>query len=389
MTMTHRMMYVQLVNGNSFTEEHADTNREAVSPIAYPHLYGDELPPELKCVHRSILMRSSSIESTALGGTDVNTARAIDGNPKLPAIRSSIFNFGFKLRHPPIAVYRKPDGKVYKINGKTRFTVVVDEWGYEEIIVDVYEANDGYKDDDIEYALHIFGESSNINDDPKGETSVEDLFHGCNHSIKRGWIKKDENGVPEWNSIDTHLTKVCHKSKLTPEPKNQLIARVQGQYNENVTGKRFWDSTEKVISFIEGGGNWNYKKVTTKKDENTGAIIRKGIKYMVFETSEYRRAFAAATTWAHLNPNYEVRVIYYKKYIKATEAAENFVETLERNVLHWNEQINAIKDVHFSSQCNRQTGRCYIYGAVPSLKSLHNLDKMIYLDDESKWLQKV
>ena len=380
-------MYVELVHGGSFTENQAKINRETVSEGAYPHLYGDEIPPEIRIDQRSVLIRADSVESNVLGATDINIARSEDGNPKLPAIRNGIISFGFKLKHPPIAIFRKSNGKLYKINGKTRFTILVDEWNYEWIIVDIYEANEGYLKDDIDYALHIFGQSANIEDDPSGDTSIEDLFHGCNIAIHRGWIDKDDNDVPEWDSIETHLIKVCRNNKLTPVTMSGLIARVIGQYDEIVTGKRYWESVGKVQEFITSGGYMNFKKITPQKDENEN-VIRKGIKYLVFETSEYRRAFPAATTWASKNPDYEVRIVYYRQYMKAYDTATNWTETLDRNVLHWENSISQVGDVYFSSKAKRQTKRCYIYGAVPSLKSMHDLGKLVFLDEDSNWSQK-
>ena len=387
MTMITTPLYVELVHGGSFTEDQAKLNREIVSEGAYPHLYGHELPPEIKVDKRSVLIRADSIESTALGGIDVNTARSQDGNPKLPKIRTGINTFGFKLKYPTIAVFRSSNGKLYKINGKTRFTILVDEWGYEWIIVDIYEANEGYSKDEVDYALHIFGQSANIEDDPSGDTSVEDLFHGCNIAIDRGWIDIDKNGVPEWDSIESHLKKVCRNNKLTPATLGGLVARVIGQYDEIVTGKRYWSSVSKVQEFITSGGHMNFKKVVPQKDENDN-VTRKGIKYMVFETSEYRRAFLAATTWAYENPDYEVRIIYYRQYMRAYDTATNWTETLDRNVLHWKNSISQIADVHFSSRSKRKTDRCYIYGAVPSLKSMHDLNKLVFLDEDGNWSQK-
>ena len=151
-----------------------------------------------------------------------------------------------------------------------------------------------------------------------------------------------------------------------------------------------WDLKQlvsKVQEFITSGGHMNFKKVIPQKDENDN-VTRKGIKYMVFETSEYRRAFLAATTWAYENPDYEVRIIYYRQYMRAYDTATNWTETLDRNVLHWKNSISQIADVHFSSRSKRKTDRCYIYGAVPSLKSMHDLNKLVFLDENGKWSQK-
>ena len=388
--MVEPFMSVELVHGGSFTQPQADKNKSLVNPEVFPHLYGDELPPEIKIVGRSILMRSDGIETSLLGGINLNTARfgsVQDGNPKLPKIRTGIATFGFKLKHPPIAVFRRKDGKIYKINGRSRFTILVDEWGYEWIIVDIYEANDGHEEDQVKYALHIFGQSANIEDDPKGDTSEEDLFHGCRIAIENGWIDTDDNGVPEWDSIEAHLIRVCRNNKLTPATMSGLIARVIGQYDEIVTGKRYWSSMSKVQEFITSGGHMNFKKITPKYDDNEN-VISKGIKYMVFETSQYRLAFQSATKWAYENPDYEVRIIYYRQYMRAYDTATNWTETLDRNVEHWDNSISQVGDVHFASKAKKQTNRCYIYGAVPSLKSMHNLNKMVFLDEHSDWSQK-
>lgn len=388
--MSMTLMNVELVHGGSFTEEHAQRNRELVNSDVFPHLYGDELFPQIKISERSILMRSDGIETSLLGGINLNIARfgsVQDGNPKLPKIRTGIATFGFKLKHPPMAVFRRKDGKIYKINGRSRFTILVDEWKYEWIIVDIYEANDGYSEDEVNYALHKFGQSANIEEDPKGDTSEEDLFHGCRIAIEEGWIGKDGNEVPEWNLIEQHLKDVCRDNKLTPATMSGLIARVIGQYNELVTGKRYWATTSHATDFITSGGHMNFKKITPQYDDNE-SLTRKGIKYMVFETSEYRRAFLRSTEWAYKNPDYEVRIIYYRQYMKAYDTSTNWTETLDRNVKHWDSSITQIKDVYFNPKSKQQTRRCYIYGAVPSLKSMHDLNKMVFLDGDGVWRQK-
>ena len=380
---------VVLVVGSRFTEEEAGVNRDLVNPDVYPALYGDELPKELKLVSRSTLVETSAISKPALGSLYANPARVEDGNPKKSKIQNSIAIFNFKLKHPGIALFRDKDGRLYLINGKTRHAILVSEWDYQNVIADIYEANEGFSDDEVAYAIHIFGQASNLDSDPAGETTMEDLFDGCNLSIRRGWITKDKNGVPEESSIEEHLKKICRDNKLTPKTMETLVQRVVGQWDEKLTGKRYWGSKEDVVRFIEGkdGSPMKYVKITPKYDDNDNCV-RKGIKYMVFETSEYRRAFGAATKWAHKNPDYEVRIIYYRHYIKANEPQENFIETLKRNDDHWSDSLSEIKDVHFSAQCKIRTNRCYIYGAVPSLRSLHDLNKLIFLDAGGNWSQR-
>ena len=63
------------------------------------------------------------------------------------------------------------------------------------------------------------------------------------------------------------------------------------------------------------------------------------------------------------------------------------MDTLKSMKTLWDDQLAKIKDVHFSNSCRRKHGRCYIYGAVPSLASLHNLDELIYLKNGT-WAQK-
>ena len=84
---------------------------------------------------------------------------------------------------------------------------------------------------------------------------MEDLFDGCNLSIRRGWITKDKNGVPEESSIEEHLKKICRDNKLTPKTMETLVQRVVGQWDEKLTGKRYWGSKDDVVKFIEGKAN--------------------------------------------------------------------------------------------------------------------------------------
>ena len=136
-----------------FTQEEAETNKSLVNENLYPHLYGEKLFKPLKLKDRSVLVNIDDIVSNPLGEPNVNTAWATDGNLKLPQIRKSIENFGFRLTYPPIALFRGKSGKLQKINGRTR-NIVFEEWDYPNRICDIYEGDwDNYNQSQISDAI--------------------------------------------------------------------------------------------------------------------------------------------------------------------------------------------------------------------------------------------
>ena len=383
---------IPLQQGGSFTEAQAEYNKKLVHPEAFPHLYGDRLFKPLKLVDRCKLVDVKDIKETIPGETDVNTAWAKDGNDKFAQIRTSIESFGLRLIHPPIALYTPQSTSVsLKANGTTR-NKILGMWEYTNRICDIYEGDhDNYSQDQIDDARAKFSQSSNLQGyDPHGTTDNEDLVQGCLFAIQCGWIHKDDNGVPLEtgpHSVTARIDDICGNYKLTQKPKEILVARIVAQTDEVLTGKRFWASSGDVERFIVSGkGGMNFVSINPKYDNN-GNLISRGIIYVVFETSEYRRCLPAATATADANPDSDVRVILYKQYIKAQDAATNYMETLDSVKNYWDSQLAKYSTVHFNGAKVRR-GNCHIYGAVPSLRSLHDLDELVFLKPNGEWEQK-
>ena len=131
----------------------------------------------------------------------------------------------------------------------------------------------------------------------------------------------------------------------------------------------------------------NFPKLEQHLYDNDGNLTSRGIIYPVFETSEYRRCLPAATATADANPDSDVRVILYKQYIKAVDAPENFMETLHSVKNYWDSQLAKYSTVHFNGAKIRR-GNCHLYGAVPSLRSLHDLNELIFVKPNGEWEQK-
>lgn len=381
-----------LIFGSSFTVEQSDQNKDLVNPEIYPHLYGDKLFAPLKCIERCVIVNIKDIDTPKVGTVDVNQAWSKDGNPKYAEIKTSIENFGFRLVHPPIALFRNKSGALVKINGRSRNEILT-EWEYSNRICDIYEGDwENYNQSQIEDAISKFGQSSNLQGyDPHGTTSAEDLVQNCLHAIEKGWIHKDNNGVPletGENSVTSRLDDICGDYKLTAKPKELLVARIVAQTDEVLTGKRFWPSPAHVERFIVSGqGGMNFINIKPQYDFVSKKCTSRGIMYVVFETSEVRRSLPTATALAASNPDSDVRVILYKQYIKAYDAPTNFMDTLSSVKNYWDSQLSKYSTVHFNG-AKILKGNCYIYGAVPSLRSLHNLNYLIFLQSDDEWKQK-
>ena len=245
MILRHATTTVPIVyNGGIFTDANAAVNKEYVKEELHPHLYGEKLfkPLKIQDKNRCVLINVDRIQTSALGAPDINTAWASDGNPKFAAIQGSIENFGFRLVHPPIALYRDKSSVLLKINGRSRFEILVNKCGYKNIIADIYESDDSASKNDIENALSKFGQASNLQGyDPHGVVDNEDLVQNCLQAIKEGWIERDEKGELKAhgkNSVEERIDDICGGYKLTKIPKESLVARIVAQTDEFITGKR-------------------------------------------------------------------------------------------------------------------------------------------------------
>ena len=371
----------------SFTEEDAEINFALVNPEIYPHLYGDKLFKPLKLHSRSVLMPVASITLPPLGEAGANKPWAGEKNPLEHEIGLSLKKGGMKFKYPPLAVYLDKQGKYRLFDGRTRWTFIVDEFSYINVIVDIYHPDyDNYSDFEIDDAIDKFPRSANFQGrDAAGKLKMEDLFHGIVYAIEMGWIPKDNNGRPIQEFIEKRLDEITGSENSYSTIKFQeLVYRVLNSAEESPT-TRYWKNKESVKTFCSNLKN-PLKDKTAVYDKK-GDLVEKGIIYYYFETSSFARAKEEAAQVAYDNPDYEIRIVIYPKALKSLNLSENFWTRINAFKDFWDAGFSKLANVYWRGR-GPYHDRVRLYAAVPSLAKDHDLNRLLFLQSDGTWKQK-
>ena len=201
---------------NRFTKEDLETSNRLVVEDSYPQFYGEDLPKSMSYTGRFIV-EANDIDWESRYGDNTQTARAGGGNPKHKEIRQDIREYGFKLKHPPIALRRLKNGKLVPLNGRTR-NMILNELNFKNRIVDIYEIQEGYSWDQYDNDASQFGLIANAGHDPAGNLMLEDIYRECMIAIQKGWIKNDITDIS--NRVNT----VCGKGMFTKAKRDEITA---------------------------------------------------------------------------------------------------------------------------------------------------------------------
>ena len=234
------------VDNKKFTKEDLEWSIKLNDPnqndsnnsiYTHPHLYGNGLLKkrvDRRLVDTSELKIFVSNNQNATS-PNMNGARRV-GNIKFKDIRQDINNFGFKLKHPPIALRQMPDGTLQPANGRTRYQILL-ERSFTNIIADIYVMNDN--------EASLFGLKANAENDPAGDLQLEDVYDECCQAVENKWINKKLNDILERveealeDNRDRNITvddTVTHyvNSNITNIEVIERIAPI-GQFNATLT----------------------------------------------------------------------------------------------------------------------------------------------------------
>ena len=349
---------------------------------AYPHLYGDRLPAGL------VYVESSTVDENSVdwGGQyakyhQIN--RAGGGNIKYGEISQDIENYGFKLRHPAIAVFRTPTGKLIPMNGRTRYKIL-DGLDMKNLIVDVYEAsstllnkNGDYKGDKEEQivlnSISKFGLMANAENDPSGDLTLEDVYReGC-LAIEYGWIRQTFDDIKE------RVNEVCGTGMFTDHKRQTVALRIFNTYNPQET-VLFWTFPD-VERWLKRN------KFLQIKPVYNGAILKnRGIMYYPVSSSTVAKGLFQVTKVASENPDYDIRVIVHTGTLTGFDLPDNFETRVESFKITWDLRLLQLSKIFFGG-ATVQKQRVVLYGIVPALSSTHNLEKLIRFKTDGTWSQ--
>ena len=317
-------------------------------------------------------------------------------NPAFEEIKTSINENGYELWHKPASLFRDENGLYYFIDGRTHCWILVNVWGFKNIIADIYEKHPNSKIE-VMRARRLFARIANlVGQETRGKPKMHDLIEAVHEEIKNKTISINSKGEPDYDEVMEFLKyNYGGYVSYTKTKFSEIGIRAVNSYEKNKSGKKIFlaksDATDWVTN-IDEGRNYIDRDAVTEKDESGNEICkRKGIKYLIISTEQSLLAVRSAAAMSVNNSNCEIRVIVYKKICEVI----NPLTTYDKGIKDFREEFNRILDSISSTFFNgigRKTNKVKLYGAIPSLGEWHNLDELILFDDKVKnqddWYQK-
>lgn len=364
-------IYVDVNSTNCFTESDLKTYNRLIVEEAHPWLFGDDLLPSLKVVSKASLVDMDSVNW--LASMTEQTPRVGSKNPKLKQIALDIGTFGFKLTAPAICLFRAPNGELTPLNGRTRREILVVNHRFTNCIAIIFEGREGFSEDEILDDCSAFGLLSNSHEDPAGDLQLEDVYREVCLAIDRGWcvVKRLPNSEgDDIQSIRDRVDRVCGKGCFTPTKREQLVYRIFNTYSVNYVVKS-WSTKGAAQAWMQ-----------EKKYINVGPTNgKRGIKYICLsaETGTKSLITAAKVAAEAANRDYDIRVVVHTGTLTGYDLAKCYVDKVTKLREFWYNTLNELSFSYFG-EARITDSPITLYGALPALSSIHNLDKLVLFE---------
>ena len=395
-----------LQKDGQFTEDDAYANRQLVNPLVYPWLYNLRDNPD-SCLElsgeRSRLVDSSIITPPA--NDDHNTAWEGDGNPEKHNIRASFAEHGYKLHYPPLALFqddRIANGNTILIDRRTTHSILVggymngknvgDSYNYKKIIADKFKVKDGNNEktgkpwtvEEIEDEISVFGQAVNYQgQDPKGKINqnsfVKEFVNIYQNYLKSGKYphlfdkEVDEQGVtvyvPNIDVILKRLNRVMGSSGSASTEREKLAYRIRNNFFPEGAVRNL--DKPKAEEFLVSGNN-NYKEIKPTYDEK-GNLVKKGLKYLVVGSSQYRSAPTKAAEMWSVDRDYFIRVVIQTETLTGYSYEHTYWKRLKTFRDYWFFNLDLLSAAYFGG-AGPFKRNIELYGAIPAYGKIHNND---------------
>ncbi|MDP7367147.1 MAG: hypothetical protein QGH83_07790 [Candidatus Pacebacteria bacterium] len=364
---------VDITKVKEFTEQHLNIvkNNELVNwEKAYPELFV-EIPgaPALEFVG-FILLPHDQFEITQQqyrAGSQVATNRR-------QAIQQNIERNGYKLKHPPIAVFF--DGKNYHIiTGNTRTNILRSSpFDTKNAIVAVYKRKPGYSDAKVEHSLDVAGLSMNSIHDPATPLQPADVRRIGIKATRRFLESKGEAGIPAtFDDIREFVHHSCGEGVFQFTTREQLVFSIYNdfQYWQAIQLGQSTENLDIIISWSNSkAGDFNITQFMKdcKLDSDTKNI------YMVNSTDTVSKAFVKAVKLAVQNPDAEIRIMLQTGTLSGYSLEHSYRNRCIGFVTKFEDILSDVCKSFFGVD-NPLYNRIKIWGALPALGSYHDLTK--------------
>ena len=359
---------VDVTKQNSFTDEDLFWYRKCVFEPNFPMLYGDELTPQLIFV-RHDMVDICDIERNKYGGTQ--NYRAGGTNPNKPGIERNISRNGFKLGYPAIALFRDKDGKLYIITGHTRIEILEDVWGFTNVIVSIYEANDNYTKKQVASAISLNGNIFNTIHDEAGQLELSDISREVNLAIENEWIGHD------WDEILLRVMQSRGSGLFTDLKLSELAQEIFNTYNPNETVLNWKNDSKTVLRMNDYG----FKKISTRsahyEDDN-------GNKYILVSTQTGPKSLSSILDFAIKND--VTNVILHTGILEGSDLLKCYYGRVRNFKNFYYEELNRFSKLYFSGK-KQKHDKVKIFAVCPALSSIHDVDEIVFFDDTGKMYQ--
>jgi len=367
-----------VVNVNStdhFTTDDLMNHKQIVSHEAEPEFFSDELLPDsLKWVETALVEKTEVSIPADFDTNFSQNARRGGKNPRFKDIQRSIQNFGYKLKHVAIAVFRDENGILWYINGRTRVQIL-DLAGFKNLIVNIYEAREGFTTDQILSDLSIFACSCNAYTDPSGDLQLEDVYREICHAIDKGWLGDYFNLTDNerLEAIGQRIASICGDGIFTDVKRSSLQFRIHNQYNPDCKILSWSLPTEHKAWMLKN----NYVDVPpVYKDKAKNSLSKLGIKWIVVSSSTGDKSFMSAVESAVDNPDYKIRVVMHTGTITDYDVEEGYRNKVSAFRDFWSKRLLQLGAALFHGETASQHRVC-LWGAIPAIESLHDLTKIV------------
>ena len=357
---------VDVNSTNKFTEEDLETYKKLIVPEAYPWLFGEDLLPVLKVFSSEAIVNIDDVNW--FDNNRQQTSRNGGKNPKIKEIARDVASYGFKLTNPAIALFRRKNGQLFPLNGRTRKEILVANHGFTNLIVIIYEAADDATEDEVQNACSAFGLLANSYSDPAGDLQLEDVFHEVQLAIANGWVSfsgENADRNEDLASIRSRVDLVCGKGCFTPTKREQLVYRI---YNNN-------NPQHIVLSWSSAGETalW-MKKYNIKTIEPKDG--KRGIKYICLSAETGEKSLIAAAKEAFKYSDYDIRVIIHTGTLTGFDLEENYMSKINKFRDFWDATLVKLS-YGFFGKSNPKNKPITLYAVLPALSSIHNLEKLV------------
>ena len=357
---------VDVNSTNKFTNENLDAYSQLIVKDAYPWLFGEDLLPSLKVYSYAVLVDVDDVnwmESMTTQG-----ARNGGKNPKIKEIARDIGSYGFKLTNPAIALFRKKNGELVPLNGRTRKEILVANHNFTNVIAIIYEAADNAIDDDVEKDCSAFGLLSNSYSDPAGDLQLEDVFREVQMAIAKGWVSFSGHEADlgsDLDSIRNRVDLVCGKGCFTPTKREMLVYRIYNTNNPQFV----------VYSWSSAGESARWMK-KNKIVDIAPTDKKRGIKYICLSAETGEKSLFSAAKAAFENPDYDIRVIIHTGTLAGFDLEQCYLDKVKKFREFWDAALLKLSYAFFSGAMPTKSP-VTLYAVLPALSSIHNLEKLV------------